>query len=220
MAVLEEFVETRIDSTIRDYYAGKGYDVEGVRRLKVRPTDLKRTSEIMVTPICDECGDIGKPRKYKFVSRDSFYGKYLCFTCRYDINVIVDHSQRESRGEYEVRKWLESAGVNFRMQVRRKGVIGCSGKPLLFDFAILDRNDNPTAFIEYDGEQHYKPVVFEGDDPEKAQDKFVFQQECDRRKDRHCEALGVPMIRITYETPISDVGSELEKRLEGVLDYA
>lgn len=221
MSILEEFVETSISSATRGYYEEKGYGLSsGVRRIRVKPEDLRRTSEILVTPVCDECGKIERQRKYKFVFRDTFYGKYLCSKCRYDINVTLDHSSQESRGEYEVRRWLEDNGLNFRTQVRRKGVTGLSGRPLLFDFAVLNNYDEPIAFIEYDGEQHYRPVLFDGDDPEKADDKLIYQQEHDKRKNRYCEVLGVPMIRITYETPTSEIRAELEKRMEEVLLYA
>ncbi|WP_143812480.1 hypothetical protein [Paenibacillus sp. VTT E-133291] len=137
----------------------------------------------------------------------------------YDINVIIDPGDIESVGEKTVKYWLDYYQLEYRTQVRRKGATGVCGRPLLFDFAVLGLSGEPIAFIEYDGEQHYRPAVFEGEDPSKAGDNFVFQQEFDRRKDRYCAKEGVPMIRIKYDLSIREIG-EVLSRLKGELRVA
>ncbi|WP_440961256.1 hypothetical protein ACN6KS_02425 [Paenibacillus nitricinens] len=147
------------------------------------------------------------------------YGTDLCAKCMYDINVIIDPGGRESSGEKTVKYWLDFYQLEYRMQVRRKGVTGACGRPLLFDFAVLGSSGEPIAFIEYDGEQHYKPSVFSEGDPSKADYNFAFQQEFDRRKDRHCAKAGVPMIRIKYALTVQEIG-EVISSLKGELRVA
>lgn len=213
MSFLEEFVEVTVSHSNRSRYSSLGYKTEGVRTLLVAVRDLPKSSKILVTPICDNCRKVGRKRKYCLAFRDQMYGKDYCTQCMYDINVSIEHSGRESSGERAVRTWLESRGIDYRAQVRRKGVTGVWGRPLLFDFAVLGETGEPVAFIEYDGEQHYRPVIFAGDDPDpdEVATKFAYQQEHDRRKDRYCESNGVPMIRIKYDVPLEEIGRELDR---------
>jgi hypothetical protein len=220
VGVLEKTTEVSLVFNNRQYYIDKGYSIGlGVKKLDILTEDLPRGSEKLVTPVCDACGKVGRLRKWSLVRRDRMYGTDLCPKCMYDINVIIDPGGSESVGEKTVKYWLDTYQLEYRTQVRRKGVIGVCGRPLLFDFAVLGFSGEPIAFIEYDGEQHYRPAVFSGEDASKADDKFVFQQEFDRRKDRHCAKLGVPMIRIRYDLSVGEIGDVLS-RLKGELRVA
>ncbi|OMD12021.1 hypothetical protein BJP50_25270 [Paenibacillus odorifer] len=217
MGVLEKTIEISTAFRNRQYYIDKGYSIgPGVKKLEVLVEDLPRGCEKLVTPICDACGKVGRLRKWSLVRRDRMYGTDLCSKCMYDINVIIDPGGSESVGEKTVKYWLGYYQLEYRTQVRRKGVTGVCGRPLLFDFAVLGLSGEPIAFIEYDGEQHYRPAVFEGEDPSKSGDNFVFQQEFDRRKDRHCTKAGVPMIRIKYALNVREIG-EVISSLKGEL---
>ncbi|MNV29359.1 hypothetical protein D3C71_1205820 [compost metagenome] len=216
MGVLEKTVEVTTTGKWTSYYREKGYDITGAKSV-VAVEDLPRGSTRMVTPVCDECGRVGRKRKWCLIYRDRVYGRILCADCLYDINVLVDTGGTESTGEMTVKYWLEANEVPYRTQVRRKGVTGASGGPLLFDFAVLDKTGEPVAYIEYDGEQHYRPVSFGGEDIEKAKQKFAVQQEHDRRKNRYCESIGVPMIRIRYDASIEDIRNEIIRVKEVLL---
>lgn len=163
VGVLEKTIEISTAFRNRQYYIDKGYFIgPGVKKLEVLVEDLPRGCEKLVTPICDACGTVGRPRKWSFVRRDRMYGTDLCSKCMYDINVIIDHGGSESVGEKTVKYWLDYYQLEYRTQVRRKGVTGVCRRPLLFDFAVLGLSGEPIAFIEYDGEQHYRPAVFDG----------------------------------------------------------
>ncbi|WP_151737229.1 hypothetical protein [Paenibacillus tengchongensis] len=218
MSVIEKTIIVSTSFRNRQYYTDKGYNVEpGAKEIEVSVDDLPRGCEREVTPVCDACGKVGRKRKWCHVFRDRMHGKDFCSACMYDINVLVDHSDVESAGEKTVRYWLGKHRLDYRTQVRQKGVIGASGRPLLFDFAVLGQDGQPAAFIEYDGPHHYRPVTFSGQDPGKSAQEFAYQQEFDRRKDRHCARLGVTMVRIKYDVTTEEIGKiigRLKEELE------
>ena len=65
---------------------------------------------------------------------------------------------------------------------------------LRFDFYLPDYN----LFIEYDGEQHYKPVNYGYNDEEKAQQKFATVQKYDQLKNEYCKENNINLLRIPY----------------------
>lgn len=98
---------------------------------------------------------------------------------------------RESNGEMYVRGILEREEVVFEPQ---KAFDGCRYKnPLPFDFYLPELN---TA-IEYDGEQHFRPVNF-GGDWDKAKERFKQITLRDNIKNTYCEENGINLIRIPY----------------------
>lgn len=52
--------------------------------------------------------------------------------------------------------------------------------------------------IEYDGEQHFKPVQYGGISIEQATEKFLQTQIHDNIKDQYCEEYNIPLLRIPY----------------------
>lgn len=63
-----------------------------------------------------------------------------------------------------------------------------------FDFYLPQYN----LFIEYDGEQHYKPVRYHGNNIEKNMRVFNKTQEYDRIKNKYCEENDINLLRIPY----------------------
>lgn len=63
-----------------------------------------------------------------------------------------------------------------------------------FDFYLPQYN----LFIEYDGEQHYKPVRFHDQTDEEMQRTFEETQRRDKIKNRYCEDNNVNLLRIPY----------------------
>lgn len=65
---------------------------------------------------------------------------------------------------------------------------------LPFDFSVSKKESTrPDLLIEYDGEQHFKPIEWFG-----GVETFRRQQENDRIKNRYCEETGIPLLRIPY----------------------
>ncbi|WP_404303528.1 hypothetical protein [Paenibacillus sp. DP01] len=74
---------------------------------------------------------------------------------------------------------------------------GCRNKlPLPFDFTVYSRVG--AVAIEYDGEQHTRPVDFAGKGMAYAQRLFAETQRNDRIKTDYCLANGIPLIRINH----------------------
>lgn len=63
-----------------------------------------------------------------------------------------------------------------------------------YDFYLPEYN----LFIEYDGEQHYKPIHFGGRDDDEANVALKRVQEYDKIKNSYCEQNGINLLRIPY----------------------
>lgn len=95
----------------------------------------------------------------------------------------------ETNGEFKIRTILEKININFQKQYR---VITEDNKVMYFDFVFLKNNQIIKA-IEFDGEQHFRPVdVFGGEEA------FIKQQERDARKANYCKRHGIILQRIPY----------------------
>lgn len=93
--------------------------------------------------------------------------------------------------EYEI--FLEKYDIDYEVEKTFKG---CKYKGLLrFDFYIPSRN----ACIEYDGEQHFDTVDFEGGSSEKElKEKLKLNKKRDSIKDKYCKKNGIKLLRIPY----------------------
>lgn len=98
---------------------------------------------------------------------------------------------KQSKGEKKVLSVLENIAVTFESQKRFKT---CKYKRILpFDFYV-----NDSFLIEYDGEQHFKPVDFTGKGNEWADKSFKSGQLRDNIKTKWAKDNGIPLVRIPY----------------------
>lgn len=95
-----------------------------------------------------------------------------------------------SGGELKIKQILENENINFRYQY----IIKDFNKFAPFDFAIMDDNNNLIKLIEFDGEQHYKPVDYFG-----GQEQFEKQKDRDKKKDEYCLNHNIKLQRISYQ---------------------
>lgn len=98
-----------------------------------------------------------------------------------------------TKGEERVRDFLEKYNINYEVEKTFKG---CKYKgSLRFDFYIPSQN----ACIEYDGEQHFDIVDFEGGSSEKElKEKLKLNKKRDSIKDKYCKKNGIKLLRIPY----------------------
>lgn len=100
---------------------------------------------------------------------------------------------KASRGEIKIHEILEQAGMNFVEEYSFPDLISTTGRPLRFDFAIFDDNNNLDFLIEYQGIQHYE-----------AKSKFGGysglrkQQFNDLKKREYCAKHNIILIAIPY----------------------
>lgn len=99
------------------------------------------------------------------------------------------------KGESRIQKFLEINNIIFKKQYKFSE---CKNKQLLpFDFVIFN-NDDIKCLIEYDGEQHYKPVNFGGISDECALAELSKTKKNDKIKDNFCKTNNIELIRIPY----------------------
>ena len=93
----------------------------------------------------------------------------------------------ESRGERLVRQWLEEHRIDFEFQ---KIFVDCRDeKPLPFDFYLPKYN----LCIEYQGQQHYKPIDYFG-----GLDNLAYVIKHDKIKESYCKDNGISLLHIPY----------------------
>lgn len=104
----------------------------------------------------------------------------------YPTNVIQGYSlgRKISYGEHEIKTWLEMKLISFEFQFIFPGL-----KKRPFDFYIPSKN----IAIEFDGEQHYRPVEYFG-----GVDKYNKQIKRDKQKTNYCSENNIELIRIPY----------------------
>lgn len=97
-----------------------------------------------------------------------------------------------SKGETHVAGILDSLDIVYEAQKTFEDMVYV-GK-LRLDFYIPSKNMG----IEYDGEQHYRPVAFGGVSKEKAQMCFEVVKERDAAKTTYCNQNNIHLLRIPY----------------------
>lgn len=128
--------------------------------------------------LCGECGE-----NIFITSFNSYYAGHN-HRCKHCIN-------RESRGEFKVRKFLENSNIKF---IQEYYFDDCRYKlPLRFDFYLPDYN----VLIEFDGQQHYDDYFYKNkvEDAEYSLNETIKR---DRIKDEYCKEKNIKLIRIPY----------------------
>lgn len=104
-----------------------------------------------------------------------------------------------SKGETAVARLLDLASVDFEVEFVMED--GVDNRRLRFDFYIPSKK----LLIEYDGEQHYRPVTFGGMSKEKALEVHQKIKSRDHRKNVWALDKGFRLIRIRFDEDISDI---------------
>ena len=100
---------------------------------------------------------------------------------------------RASRGQIKIEEILKKAGLPFVEQYSFSDLLSSNGRPLRFDFAVFNDQEQLQFLIEFQGIQHYE-----------AKDKFGGysglrkQQYNDMKKREYCKQHGYTLIAIPY----------------------
>ena len=96
-----------------------------------------------------------------------------------------------SKGEKKVRAILKKEKILFKEQYK---IPDCKDKvPLPFDFAIFNSSNELIGLIEFQGEQHFKPIKRFG-----GEERFIKQQKRDTIKREYCKNKRIPLLEIFY----------------------
>lgn len=98
----------------------------------------------------------------------------------------------QSHGERSVASWLNKNLIKFIPQYKFDNCRNI--EPLPFDFYLPNYN----MCIEYDGEQHFRPINFGGISDSRAMDNLQKTKLHDIIKDTYCQQYKINLIRIPY----------------------
>lgn len=99
-----------------------------------------------------------------------------------------------SVGELNIIKLLNDNHIRYiHDQAYFKDLFGCDGGLLRYDFILFDDMDTPYRIIEFDGEQHSKPVACFG-----GLECFEKQKKHDLIKNQYAISHNIPIVRIPY----------------------
>lgn len=115
----------------------------------------------------------------------------------------------QSKGESKIEQWLKENNIDYERQYAFED---CRHLSLLkFDFYLPNYN----ICIEYDGEQHKKPICFGGISEKEAIKEFKLTQERDKIKNEYCKTHNIPLLRIPY-TEFDNIEIILESFLKEI----
>jgi len=99
-----------------------------------------------------------------------------------------------STGESNIIKLLNCNKVDYiHDKAYFKDLFGCDCGLLRYDFILFDEMDVPYRIIEFDGEQHNKPIPHFG-----GQERFEIQKKNDLLKNQYALSHNIPLVRIPY----------------------
>jgi hypothetical protein len=100
---------------------------------------------------------------------------------------------RDSKGEINIREYLKNKKINFITQFKFNECF--NKKKLPFDFYLPDMN----LCIEYNGEQHYRPIDYFGGDK-----TFLIILKRDKIKRDFCKKNNIVLLEIRYDEKIEN----------------
>lgn len=98
-----------------------------------------------------------------------------------------------SYGELKIRDWLLNNHIHFLQQHKFEKLK--INKSLKFDFYLPDKK----VAIEYDGEQHFRPVRFNGVSLDRAIKIYEYNKVRDNVKNKFCKDNHILLLRIRYD---------------------
>lgn len=160
----------------------------------------------------EACKDICYSRGFEFVDNKIISNKtYVFFICNRHKNAGVQkmtyqNMKRDgygckycrsslltcSNGEKRIKNFLNEFGIKFIQQYRFNDCVDQCALP--FDFYIPDNK----IIIEYDGQHHFKPILFNGISNERAEYLHNKTVKHDNFKNIYCKNHNIKIIRIPF----------------------
>lgn len=132
-------------------------------------------TEVIIT--CKKHGDFSQ-KPYKHIQKRG------CPKCR------------NSQGITKICNLLNQTKIDYDTEKTIEGCVSSKGNRLYFDIYIPEIK----IYIEYDGEQHYRPVKSWG-----GEKSFIELKERDSIKDKFCLDNNIKLLRISYKDNIEDM---------------
>lgn len=148
----------------------------------IKPTNkIEGGSRVWIVE-CKNCG-----KRYEEVPA------YLISETRQRGNNPCNCRGNQSKGVLKIIKLLQDNNIKFEQEKKFIDCVSPKNNQMKFDFWVENR-----YLIEYDGEQHFKPISFYGNSITDANEKLKLQQEYDNIKNKWCLEKNITLIRIPY----------------------
>ncbi len=148
--------------------------------------------------ISDSGVEILYPTKKNKKNQQLWRCKCFCGNTFEDLPIRIKNNHTQSCGcgrksikEKIISDFLLSKDIDFIPEYTYED---CKNKYVLrFDFAILNKDKTVKCLIEYDGQQHFKPVSLFGDI--KGYEQTIYR---DNIKNQYCKDNNIPLLRLPY----------------------
>ncbi len=163
--------------TIEEFIS-RSKEINGNHKYDYSLIDKIENQKHKITLICNVHG------KFNQSVSDHLYNKSGCPKCR------------ESKGEKQIRIYLENNNIAYEIRKKFKGC--CYKKPLYFDFYLPNHN----MCIEYDGEQHFtgmRRINKKTFTPEETETQLKIYKIRDEIKNEYCISNNIRLLRIDYK---------------------
>lgn len=147
--------------------------------------------------------------EYEFVCH--IHGKFKSYWCNFFYREQgCPHciQIQRSKGEEKIIKWLEQNHLEYKHQYSFNDLKGVGGKKLRFDFAIFNSNKEIILLIEFQGNQHFKPIEWFG-----GEETFNTLVKNDKLKVEYCKEKALPLLIIKYNE-LNYIEEILENKLK------
>lgn len=111
-----------------------------------------------------------------------------------------------SSRECLIEDYLKSCNIVYKTEYRFHDCRDQYSLP--FDFALLSDKNNVRYLIEYDGQQHYKPISYFG-----GEEAYKLRKYHDQIKNNYCKKNNIPLLRLPYY--LSD--DEIKERISSII---
>lgn len=177
---------------------------ENQKILQMRPRSMSKEMLFDYPEICEDWNAKNKYSYEKYSAKSGFKVKWKCHMCGYEWETSIAHRVKDksgcpkcsfkmSKGENIIYNYLQNKNIPFVKEAIFKDCRDIN--PLPFDFYLPDYN----ICIEYDGEQHFKPVSFGcNKSAEEKNRRFLLTQKHDKIKNEYCTLKNIKLIRISY----------------------
>lgn len=134
-----------------------------------------------------------------FVTPSTFLQRGSCSECNM------------SKGESRIAYWLRKNKVDYIVEKTFENFKSQRGRPYRFDFAVYIE-DRLLMLIEYDGEQHFKPVDWGSKGVGWANENYLSVVDSDKIKNKYCKENGIELLRIPY-WDFNNIEETLERKI-------
>ena len=169
------------------------------KNISIMPLEEYQFAATKILHKCLKCGN-----EWKTAPSNVLYG-YGCPVCA------------SSKGEKAIKEYLDNNNINYKKEYTFEDLKSDKNYKVRFDFGIFDNENNLNCLLEFDGIQHYKPVIFGGrntpDAKTKAEQQYKDGLYRDELKNIYCQKHNIKLIRIPYYD-LDRIEEILDKELE------